>query len=351
MAMAMLATGCDSEAGVSDDSAAWRTSIRPVTTSGLAWASGSTVHLSDGTTIDTGSGFVNTFVVAGDGVFFVPAASEEGAGSGFSDAKLQFAAPGKPVIDTGVVVSDFWSFAASEDGRYLVAIDPTAAGVEDRFHTPQATTVAFDLATGEQVVDSTMGMGDPASDDFADGYSYAEMQILALTETSLYVRTFDDVVFDLATGVGEEVRDEPWREDVDELTSPDGEWRIERAAEGPSRIVGTNGQAVTPSTKGPRWNLFGWADDRTAVGTYITGPNTGNRSKSGDSVALMSCAVPAGECQVFEETEGETVTFPAHSTQGHGIILRWCRDRHRSSGSFALTGDPEIEDPRSRECP
>ena len=44
----------------------------PVDVTGLAWATGSTVQLADGSTIDTGDP-VQAFVVGGDGVFFVPA--------------------------------------------------------------------------------------------------------------------------------------------------------------------------------------------------------------------------------------------------------------------------------------
>ena len=321
-ALALLATGCGDEGDVKSParSQAWRTSTDPVTTSGLAWAAGPTVHLSDGTTIDTGD-YVNMFVVAGDGVFFVPTDSEEDAGSNafFDDAELMFAAPGQPVTGTGLRVSADY-VGASEDGRYLAVIE-TTSGEKDRFGTPQATVMAFDLETGEQVVDSTLGMGDPAEDDFADGYSEAEMEIIALTDTSLYVGAMGNFVFDLASGEGEE-----WAGDLpragDPLASPNGEWRIERPERGSMRIVGSGGSEVQPVTEGPRWNLFGWIDDRTVIGTQITGPNTGIRTKPGDSVALMSCQVPSGECALFEETAGQTVVFPLGTPFGSGIVLQ-----------------------------
>lgn len=323
-ALALLATGCGDEGDVTGttDSDVWRKSTDPATTSGLAWAAGSTVHLSDGTTIDTGD-YVNMFVVAGDGVFFVPTDTEEDAGSNafFDDAELMFAAPGQPVTGTGLrVAADY--VGASEDGRYLAVIE-TTSGEKDRFGTPQATVMAFDLETGEQVVDSTLGMGDPAEDDFADGYSESEMEIIALTDTHLYVGAMGYFVFDLTTGEGREL-EEGERPSVmgDDLESPNGEWRIEKPDAGPNRIVGADGREVPVTTEGPRWNLGWWADDRTAVGTQITGPNTGNRTKPGDSVALMSCEVPSGKCEVFEETVGQTVVFPYGSTLGDGIILQ-----------------------------
>ncbi len=317
----LLATGCGDEGDVkATDSPAWRTSTDPVVTSGLAWAAGSTVHLSDGTTIDTG-GFVRSFVVAGDGAFFVPAESEEDAGSTtLTVDELRFATPGKPATGTGLQVSPQF-VAGSPDGRYLAAID-TTTGEKDRFDTPQASVVAFDLKTGKQVIDSTLGMGDPDEDDLADAYSEAEMEILSMTDTSLYVRALGEFVFDLATGEGRELEEGERPQAADLHSSPNGEWRIEGADEGRIRIVGADGAEVTPVTEGPRWNLSWWADDRTAVGTYITGPNTGIRTQPGDSVALMTCQVPSGECEVFEESAGQTVVFPYGATAGNGMVLQ-----------------------------
>jgi hypothetical protein len=320
--LAALAAGCGdkSRSTGSDDPGAWRRSTDPVTTTGLAWAAGSTVHLSDGTTIDTG-GFVRAFVVAGDGVFFLPAESQEDAGAGgIAEDELRFAAPGSPVTGTGMVVSARY-LGASDDGRYLAAIDATS-GEKDRFGTPQASVVAFDLQSGEQVVDSTLGLGDPDVDDFADAYSESEMSIVAVTDTELYADLMGDYVFDLGTGEGKESAGGPPRQGGDQLTSPDGEWRIEKPEDGPDRIVGPDGQEVPVTAPGPRWNLGWWADDQTAVGTHITGPNTGKRTEPGDSVALMTCEVPSGTCEVFEETAGQTVVFPVGSTLGDGVILQ-----------------------------
>lgn len=189
-AFVLLVTGCGDEGDVSgtDKSAAWRTSTDPVTTSGLAWAAASTVHLSDGTTIDTGSP-VSAFVVAGDGVFFFPPQSEEDAGSAdFPVQELMFGVPGKSPASTGLTLSSSL-LAASPDGRYLAAID-TMSGEKDRFGTPQASVLVFDLETGDETVESTLGMGDPDEDDFADGYSEVELQILSMTNESVSVGAF-----------------------------------------------------------------------------------------------------------------------------------------------------------------
>lgn len=184
--LATLLAACDDT-----DAAAWRTSRDPVSTDGLAWVAGSTAHLPDGTMIDLGER-ARAFAVAGDGVFFVPTDS----------ADVLFVAPGAPVVDTGLAVAAF-EIAASPDGRYLATLD-TTSGDEDRFGTPQATVLAFDLETGEQIVDSTLGMGDPETDDFAAGYSESEIGIRAITETHLYVQGDAASRFDLATGDGEE---------------------------------------------------------------------------------------------------------------------------------------------------
>lgn len=182
----LLATGCDDT-----DAPEWRTSDDPVSTEGLAWVAGSTAHLPDGTTIDLGER-IRAFAVAGDGVFFVPTDSLD----------VRFAATDAPVIDTGLAVAAF-EIAASPDGRYLATID-TTSGEKDRFGTPQATVLAFDLETGEQIIDSTLGMGDPATDDFAAGYSESEIGIRGITDTYLYVQGDAASRFDLATGDGEE---------------------------------------------------------------------------------------------------------------------------------------------------
>ena len=182
----LFATSCEDA-----DTPQWRTSLDPVAADGLAWVVESTAHLADGSMIDLGER-ARAFVVAGDGVFFVPT---EGA-------DVRFAAPGAPVVDTGLKVAAF-QIAASPDGRYLATLD-TTSGEKDRYGTPQATVLAFDLETGEQLVDSTLGMGDPATDDFAAGYSESEIGIRGITDTYLYVQGNAASRFDLATGDGEE---------------------------------------------------------------------------------------------------------------------------------------------------
>jgi hypothetical protein len=147
---------------------------------------------------------VRFFVVAGDGVFFVPAEPVGDAGVADVEAdELVFASPAQPPVGTGMVVSWTGYVGASPDGRHLAVVD-MEVGEEDRYGTTQATVMAFDLDTGEQVIESTHGMGDPETDDFADGYSESEIGISAMTDTQLYVQGVVDVVFDLETGEARE---------------------------------------------------------------------------------------------------------------------------------------------------
>ena len=138
LAVVVLAS-CGSGSDVDlDDDAAWRTSTAPVETAGLSWAVGATVHLSDGTTVDAG-GPIREFVVAGDGVFFVPAA--EGEDEALFEEPLWFVSPDGEPEDTGLEVTRD-HFATSPDGRYLTVLDAD---------TDEGSAVMriFDLDTGE----------------------------------------------------------------------------------------------------------------------------------------------------------------------------------------------------------
>lgn len=185
----LLAAGC------TEDHPAWRTSTDPVTTTGEATYDKGVVRLSDGTEVETGR--VWFFAPAGDGIFFVPAEHK----TANPDYQLEFAAPGEPAIGTGMVVMPT-DLAASPNGRYLAILD-RSAGEKDRYGVRQAATLVFDLKTGEQIVDSALGMGDPATEDFAAGYSESEISIRTMTDTRLYVQGVRQVVFDLETGDGE----------------------------------------------------------------------------------------------------------------------------------------------------
>lgn len=142
LAAAALLAGCDSGGGRAiDDDAARRTSTAHVETTGLAWAVDSTVHLPDGATIDTGEE-IRAFLVAGDGVFFVPAADAGSTDGPFVDAPLWFVTPGGEPEDTGLEVTERGGVVASPDGRFLAVLDAD---------TDEGSAVMriFDLSTGE----------------------------------------------------------------------------------------------------------------------------------------------------------------------------------------------------------
>lgn len=308
---ATLLVGCgDDDPRASGDDAPWRTSSAPVETTGLVWASSSTVHLSDGTTIETG-GAVRAFVVAGDGVFFVRAEGESDS-SAFTGANLWFAAPGDEPVETGLTVASE-RVAVSPDGARLAVLD---ADLDDG----SAVMRMFNLASGGETT-SEDGMDTSGVDDPVDHLLETEVEILGIDADTVWARVIEgDYAYDLATGEGRPA-EAPVGNGGDPLVSPDGTWRIEKPATGTDRVVGSDGSQVDLVVDEPRWNLSWWADAETAVGTVITGPGTGKRTEPGDTVQLLSCSVPSGECAAHPESAGEKVTFPIGATVS-GIVLQ-----------------------------
>jgi len=283
----------------------WRSSTDPLATSGLIWASGSTVHLGDGSTIDVGQ-TIGGFVVAGDGVFFAP----ERDGEPDWD-ELMFASSKGPAISTGLNVSSNW-FAASPDGSHLAFLDGDGSSGE-------ATMRIYDLSSGEEFT-SDDGMDTSGNDDPVDHFLESEVEILGITDDSVYARVINgDYAYDLATGDGRPLGDD---EEVpgygaDELVSPNGEWRIVDTPTRQDRVTpaeGSEGDDFVPSPGSERWDLERWADETTVVGNTVEGPGQGETVDRGDSMALMSCVVPAGDCEVFEETTGQVVVFSLGDT-------------------------------------
>ncbi len=315
-----LLAGCGPD-DVGGDGPEWPASSDPVDTTGLIWATGSTVHLSDGTTIDTGR-TLGPYVVAGDGVFFTTDAEATGtpAESGPTPSPLYFADRAGAVTDTGV---DAYTLSASPDGRYLGLLDLTS-GEQDEFGTRQAETVVVDLRTGEEVVRSTAGMGDPDADDLASLYSEAVLGVSRVTDDSAYVEAVGATyAFDLATGEGEPAPDDldlsypPF----DDRTSPDGAWRILDDESWQDQLVSADGERATPDSGTARRDLVWWVDDLTVAGFAISGPGTGSQLAADDRGTLMTCVVPSGACEVVEETAGTTVRFPTGTTDYATVTL------------------------------
>lgn len=289
--------------------ASWTASSDPLETGGLIWAAGSTVHLADGTTIETGRA-VDSYVVAGDDVYFTTGELVDDDGAAI-DATALYAAgrDGEPEqVADGVATP-----LASPDGHYLVFLDVVSSDERDGADTTQVETVVVDLRSGD-VRRSTEGMGDPGTDDFADLYNEAEIGVRRVTDDTAYVGAADgDYAIDLATGEGERLDpgDLSWDRRPGDPASPDGHWRIADTDDLRDRLVSGDGTRVTPRTGTPRWDLDHWTDDGLAVGFAIDGPGNGSRITDADSFALMGCVVPTGRCRVVEETTGQTIRFPA----------------------------------------
>lgn len=293
LATAVL-VGCDDEdpAGGGADGASWTRSEDPVDPTGLVWATEGIVRLGDDTTIDTGEE-IESYVVAGDGIYFVPASPP--------GAELMLATT-DGVESTGAI-ADPATLRTSPDGRYLAFIDRTT-GPDGGGDTPLATAVVVDLSEGEEVVRSSDAMGDP-DDDLRDDYEEQEPTVFGLTDDTAYVGGPDGAIsYELATGEGSPAADsigaaieEDWYEDLrllDATTNPAGTWSIEVDFRGrPPRLVPTSGEPVTTRAAYDEWVLNSWLDDDTAVGS------TGGA----DGVVLLTCAVPTGACEPVPGTE------------------------------------------------
>jgi hypothetical protein len=305
--------GCSDDLDL-DDSAPWRTSRTPVATEGLVWATGSTVHLADGTTVDTGA-TVRAFVVGGDGVFFVPAEAEDDIFT-FTDAPLWFAAPGREAEDTGLAV-DATGVAVSPDGSTLAVLD---ADTDDG----SAVMRLFDLSSGEATT-SEDGMDTSGIDDPVHHLLESEVEILGITDDEVWARALEgDFAYDLATGEGRELGDdEPTPgATADPQRSPDGSWGFEERRGLHDVLVSSAGDVVVPDPGTARWALSRWVDDRTVLGVAVDGPGKGDVIGPGDSLTLVTCEVPSGACRSVAGTTGEQVVFPLGTVPGWAVDLR-----------------------------
>ncbi|QBX55031.1 hypothetical protein EXE58_05895 [Nocardioides seonyuensis] len=307
-AMVVMAAlgGCGSDSpGPIDEDAAWLTSSDPVDTSPVVWAADGVVHLADGTEIDLGAQPAS-YVVAGDGVFFVPADNPQQAETGSdASAAVHFVEPEGDPVETGLRLRAD-SVRASPDGRYLLGVD-VESGPEDDYGTPLAELVVLDLTEGREVLRTSENFGD-LDGDLADLYGEIQVSVLDVTPTTAEVLGTDGpFLVDLATGAisdPEETEEtgEPWRSGV--IESPDGRWRITTTGK-VSQVVDSEGVAVPLEIDAVRWLLEWWADATTVVG--IAGAEDG-------SSALVTCVVPDGRCEVYEATRGETIRYPNGST-------------------------------------
>lgn len=324
----LLATACSSSdaggtggaggGGDGSEDVAWAPSTDPVPARGLVWAEGSVVHLADGTTVDTGSA-MTTYVVAGDGVWFTPADSEDDVDHGnMTTGPLHFADRDGEVVDTGVTVY-VESLGSSPDGRYLGLVDATSGPEDDFSDYPRATAVVVDLTTGERVVDTADGMGDPAEDDLAHDYPETFLSVRFPDATSAYVQGLGDHLYALPSGDGEEVDaiDSGVRSPLDP-TSPDGSWRIDDRGT-VDVLLSADGERRRPRTGTPTWELGWWLDDTTVLGFSAPGPDA--------AASVMTCRVPSARCRTVDGTTGVLARFPVDTAPRDDVDLRQGQDQ------------------------
>ncbi|WP_193604982.1 hypothetical protein [Nocardioides dongkuii] len=290
-AVTLAGCGDDADAG---EAPTWSAADTVLDASGLVWESGGTVHLGDGTTIETGEE-VAGYVVAGDGVYLVAAAGSDATAGPVLHATPED--PGNPE-DTGAVAAPD-SLRVSPDGRYLAFLDPET-GTQDEYGTPLGTAVVVDLVEGEEVVRSAAAMGDPGQDDLADLYEDAGApEVLGLTDRAAYVAGPGAVLaYDLATGEPSEVAPsaaDAWDDDwflalssPEARTSPGGAWTLAQPADGsPARLVPADGgKPVVTRAPYDVYELDSWLDDQTAVGGAL----------DGQTDVLLGCTLPTGRC-------------------------------------------------------
>lgn len=260
-------------------------------TSGLVWASGTTVHLPDGSTIDTKQP-VGSYVLAGDAVWFVPDLPDQANGD-YADPRLWRA------TRDGAAATDAYAdqLAASPDGRYVVFLDGDSGDDDpDDEDRPRVTLVVVDVTTGEETVRSNRWMADPGGDVYEEKFPTLQ----ALTDEMVYLQTDSDyIAVDLETGdAGEVDSGEVPSNAGSTVWNDDHTWAIEHHSRlGRDAFVSGDGRAVTPHTGSSRWRLFRWINGSTAVGIVVDGPGDADEMyDDGDLATLMTCEVPSGAC-------------------------------------------------------
>lgn len=314
LACLVLLAGCTDDDPGAGGVDSWPTTETPVDADGLVWASGSEVHLPDGTTIDTGD-LAGAYVVAGPGVWFASAEPGDLEQNGLPELRL---ATPDGVEGTGAHPG-IGSLTTTPDGRWLAFVDRLDGGAG------AAEAVVVDLSSGEEVVRSDEGLvaDDTGDIDWTDLYEDAPVTMLGIVGDTAYVRGLGEVLaHDLSTGEvesfdlsGTDLVEQEW---FRTLHPPAPLWNAARSwsilaqdfSEPVTVLESAGGERVTTSVPvgtatpdGPRleeWVVGGWLDDDTAVA--IT-PSQDGRDESWTVPALLTCGVPSGECTVLPGTE------------------------------------------------
>jgi hypothetical protein len=330
LALGPVLVGCGDDSDDGDDDTAWSAGSASVETRGLVWASGSTIHLGDGTTLDAGVP-IRSYVVAKGGAYVVP---DTGSDDERWPELLRVTPDGSEPLG---VHPESDSLTPSPDGGHLAFLD--RSGERDTYDTPLAEAVVVDLATGREVLRSDDGMGDPATDDLADLYEDATPYVVGVDDEHAWFHTVGDVrSVDLASGEVEEVddsdgiTDQPWYDALHtELVadSPDGAWSIRPPRvdeEGAPQLVPDTGAPVTtrltaadlgfgpldPQPEDLSWSLDSWLDATHAVGV------AGTITHGEQTYVIITCAVPDGTCTAVAGTENAILP---EDRQGDGVVV------------------------------
>lgn len=293
MLVAALA-GCGDEASRVPGGRDWPTG-EPLAAEGLVWATGHTVHLADGTSVDTQHAF-SEYAVAGNAVWFTRADPAD------PDRSLDRGRLWRASRD-GVERTDAHAteLAATADGRYLVFLDPVnGPGSEDG--TKAYVLVAVDTRTGEETLRTTEGMDDAGGVSLEDAYGEGEPYLAAVSGTTAYVTALGSShAFDLVTGEVEEVDSDevPSPGSVPELWNRPHTWAIADSGSLYRDVLrADDGTSVTPRTRRTTWDLLRWLDDDTVLGreVWVAGTPSAHLTLPVDGSILITCEVPSGRC-------------------------------------------------------
>ena len=328
LALSTAACGTDDDPATTGN--AWPSTSTPVATDGLIWASGSTVHLPDGSTMDT-EALAGAYVVAGPGVWFASAEPGDLEGNELPELRV---ATADGVEETGAHPA-IGSLTTSADGRWLAFIDRMEDGAG------AAEAVVVDLTTGAEVVRSSEGLlpSETEGADWTDLYEDAPVGMLGVVDGAAYVQGLDTLLtFDLSTGEAttedldwSAISSADWHRSLHRtapLWNADRSWAIAAQEFGGTPVLeSADGERVTtsvsdatgplgsPDVSGPpleEWSLGGWIDETTVVA--IT-PSRDGFDVDWRMPVLLACTVPTGECTVVEGTE-DGVNLPADRPYG-----------------------------------
>ncbi|QIX27750.1 hypothetical protein ncot_14960 [Nocardioides sp. JQ2195] len=308
--LVVAVTACDSEADREPGGQHWPTG-ESLDASGLVWGKGHTIHLADGTEIDTVDDF-SEYAVAGDAVWFTKAAASDPTQPAENGRLYRATRDGVEATDSYVT-----QISATTDGRHLVLLDDVN-GPKDDHGTAAFLLVVVDTETGEETIRTAEGMDDPGGVGLAEAYEEGSPWLAAVTDTTAYVSALGEHrAFDLATGEVEEVSSDDVPDPQGEPTHPrwngSHTWRIDIGQDGSQPgLVDEAGHRIDPELSTSEWALVRWLDDDTvlAISMARVGSDGDDGIQAGDVDSLATCEVPSGACTQVPGATRDLVSEP-----------------------------------------